>query len=497
MRVAIAGLSLESVSFLPNLTEIEDFRRSETIGPAMIERYCGTNTTIGGFINVLSNAGVEIVPILMASAGAAGSASDAAFVHYVDRMCEGLSQAGALDGVLLHPHGAMTTPTRLDPDREMVERVRAVIGRKVPLIPALDYHGNIDEAWLKLATAIFGYHRSPHVDTGETGERAAHCLLRTLRGDIRPVTAIAKPGVMVPSIFSATSIAPLSDIVEDSIAAPSRVKGLLDVSVFAGFSYADVPNCGFSVVAVADGDITVAQRAADELSERIWSERHALMHNELVFNLTDGLDRAMVIADLASRPVVVLEHADRVNDSTHVLREVLRRGLKKVAVPFLHDPAAAAAAAGAGTVVSLDVGGRSSPRAGGPVPLRGKVLFAGEKSYRGTGAVRKDNHVRLGLCAVIDADGVVVTITSRASTAIDLDPFIQFGLRIEDFDIVVLRSKTHFRAAYEPVAEDILIVDTPDWGPADLTILPYRNVPVDAIFPFSDDAPSLTLHPST
>jgi microcystin degradation protein MlrC len=223
------------------------------------------------------------------------------------------------------------------------------------------------------------------------------------------------------------------------------------------------------------------------------------MHNELVFNLTDGLDRAVAVAARASKPVVVLEHADRVNDSTHVLREVLRRGLKKVAVPFLHDPeaAAVAAAAGAGSVVSLQVGGRSSPRSGGPVPLRGKVLFAGEKSYRGTGAVRKDNHVRLGLCAEIDADGVVVTITSRVSTAIDLDPFIQFGLRIEDFDIVVLRSKTHFRAAYEPVAEDILIVDTPDWGPADLTNLPYRNVPVDTIFPFADRAPNLTPHPST
>jgi microcystin degradation protein MlrC len=154
-------------------------------------------------------------------------------------------------------------------------------------------------------------------------------------------------------------------------------------------------------------------------------------------------------------------------------------------------------AAGVGAVVALEVGGRSSPRSGGPVPLRGKVLFVGEKSYRGTGAVRKDNHVRLGLCAVIDVDGVVVTITSRASTAIDLDPFIQFGLRIEDFDIVVLRSKTHFRAAYEPVTEDILIVDTPDWGPADLTSLPYRNVPVDTIFPFSNRGPSLMLHPST
>src|ERR1700740_605960 len=167
MRVAIAGFALESVSFLPRLYEIEDFRRSETAGERLIERYQGTNTTMGGFIKVLRNAGAEIVPILMASGGAAGPASDGAFVYYVDRICDGLARAGDLDGVLLHPHGAMATPTRLDPDREMVERVRAVIGRAVPLVVALDYHANIDDSWAKVATAIFGYHRSPHVDMGE------------------------------------------------------------------------------------------------------------------------------------------------------------------------------------------------------------------------------------------------------------------------------------------------------------------------------------------
>src|SRR4051794_1596154 len=247
MRVAIAGLVLESVSFLPLLTEVEDFRRSESVGDEVIARYRDTNTTMGGFIKGLSDAGVEIVPILIAGGWAAGSASDAAFVHYVDRICAGLARAGKLDGVLLHPHGAMATPTRLDPDREMVERVRAGIGRDVPLVVALDYHGNIDETWLKVATAIFGYHYSPHIDMSETGERAARCLVMTANGEMNPVMAIAQPGLMVPSIFSAPGMAPLSDIVAESVTMPANVDKPVDVSVFAGFSYADVPNCGFAV----------------------------------------------------------------------------------------------------------------------------------------------------------------------------------------------------------------------------------------------------------
>ncbi|MFX7825296.1 M81 family metallopeptidase, partial [Acinetobacter baumannii] len=74
------------------------------------------------------------------------------------------------------------TPTRLDPDREVVERVRAVIGRHVPLMVALDYHGNIDDQLLRLADGVFGYHYSPHTDIAATGERAANCLMRVLKG---------------------------------------------------------------------------------------------------------------------------------------------------------------------------------------------------------------------------------------------------------------------------------------------------------------------------
>ena len=46
-----------------------------------------------------------------------GPSSDEAFIHYADRICAGLAAHGPFDGVLLNLHGALTTPTRLDPDR--------------------------------------------------------------------------------------------------------------------------------------------------------------------------------------------------------------------------------------------------------------------------------------------------------------------------------------------------------------------------------------------
>ena len=470
MRIAVAGFMLESVSFLPNPVTLAEFQAIEATGEALLDRYRGTNTLCGGFLAVCEREGAEVLPILFLDAGAAGPATDAAFLHYADRICAALAEAGPLDGVLLAVHGALTTPTRLDPDREILERVRAVVGRDVPVCVGLDYHANLDASWLELADAIFGYHYSPHTDIAATGERAAECLMRMLREGFRPAMALRKPGVMVPSIFSATGMAPLSGIVAESVAMARDGQDYLDVTVFAGFSYADVPNCGFSVLAVA-ADPATAGEAAARLDGEIRRRKRDLLHGDLVLDIPTAVERAIALAADADRPVVLLEHADRCNDSTYLLRALLERKVRRAAVPYIWDAKAAAAclAAGAGAEVTLDVGGHSSERAGGPVRLTGRVAWVGEKAYRTTGAYMHGRLVQLGTAAVLD-----------------VDVFTQFGMRARDFGIIVLRSKTHFRAAYEPIAEAILIVDTPDWGPADLTTLPYRQVPRERVFPFSD-----------
>lgn len=488
MHVAIAGLMLESVSFLPEPTTLADFQREELSGQAVIDGHRGTNRIIGGFVEVCEAEGIGMTGIVYAGAGAAASATDEAFDHYVKRMCDGIAAIkGKIDGVLLSLHGAMTTVTRTDPDADIVRAVREVVGPDMPIVVGLDYHGNLDEEILRYADVLCGYHYSPHTDMGETGARAARCFVNWMKTGKKPATAIARPDVMVPSIFSATNLEPLAGLVRESIEMPSKVKGLHDVTIFAGFSYADAPNTGFSVVAVAD-DKETAQKAVDDLSLKINYERHQLYKSDMVMGLKQGVDEALRRSNSARKPLVLLEHADRLNDSTHILKELIRRGAPKAAVPFLWDPKAAAqaVAAGKGATVSLDVGGFSSDRAGGPARLNGKVLFAGDLTYKTTGPVGRGAEQRLGPTALIDANGILVSITTKPITAIDTDCFTQFGLKAEDFPIIVLRSKTHFRAVYQPLAEEILIVDTADWGPADLTTLPYKHVPTDRTYPFVD-----------
>jgi microcystin degradation protein MlrC len=76
---------------------------------------------------------------------------------------------------------------------------------------------------------------------------------------------------------------------------------------------------------------------------------------------------------------------------------------------------------------------------------------------------------------LLDVHGGKISVTSLSQSAIDFDPFLQFGLDPAGFDIVLLRSKTHFRAAWEGFAAEIVIIDTPDYGPADISTLPYRH----------------------
>lgn len=488
-RIAIAGFLQESVTFVAELTTLAQCQAVERSGADLLNTYRATNTGIGGIIDVCEQENAEIVPLFYTTGGAAGPISDEAYEHYLARLLQGLKDAGPLDGVLLDLHGAMATPTRLDADRETLEQVRALVGPNVPIMVALDYHANLDADSIAPATAVFGYHFSPHTDMGKTGERAAQCLFKTLRGEISPVSVLLKPGVMVPSIFSATGLEPLRSIVLDSIAVTDQHPAWLDVTVFAGFSYADVPNCGFSVLVVVDQDRALAQQIAETFSQRIWDQREALNHRELVDGVEDAIDKAQALVASGARPVVLLEHADRMHDSTYLLREVLKRRLAKVAVPFLWDPAAVKQAqqAGLGAQVSLEVGSHTSERAGGAVRLSGKIVHLGPVSYRATGPYFTGRVVELGETAVIDTGSAIVSLTSLASTAVDDDCLTQFGYALDDFDYIVLRSKTHFRAYFEPVAAKILIVDTPDWGPADLRLLPFQHVPVASVYPFNDE----------
>ncbi|MEQ8356353.1 MAG: M81 family metallopeptidase [Kiloniellaceae bacterium] len=489
-RIAVGGLALESVSFLPQETGVADFEREAHRGVGLIEDLAGTATVAGGFLEVLAAAGAEIVPLVYTDCSAAGHAADDAFERYRDELFAGLKAAGPLDGVLLFLHGAMTTPRRPDPEGELLQGVRRLVGDILPLMAAFDLHANLSLRSAELCNAVFGFHYSPHIDMAETGARAARCLLAKVDGRHNPQLAMVKLPLVLPSIFTATGLAPLSDIVTDSVTLPQRVPGILDASVFCGFAYADTPDLGVSVAVVADRDFALAEAEAKRLAQCIWNQREALLHEELVDDLDSGLAKAKHLARTAPRPVVLLEHADRLNDSTWALKRLIDQpdGLR-VHCPYLWDPetAAAAMAAGSGANLAVALGGKSSERAGGPISAPAEVLWVGGKVFTGTGPMRSGRRIDLGVCALLRFGTVTVSVISNSTSAIDLDALEQFGIDFAAQHIVLLRSKTHFRAVYEPLAAAIVIVDTADWGTADLSRLPYRHAPKE-IYPLMRDA---------
>ncbi len=490
-KIAIAGFQLESVSHLPTPTTLADFEAVALRGDRILTQLRGTNTVMGGVIKVCEQSNIEMLPIVQTSQGAAGAATDEAVEFYIKEISAAIEKHHAeLDGVLLFLHGACWSPGFHDPEKVMIGRIRKVIGPNKPLVVAFDYHGNLSRDSIEGADGVFAYRKSPHTDAGETGERAADCMSRILRGEIKPTVHLVKPGVLVPSIFSATNLKPLADIIALGHTLQQESPHYLDISIMAGFSYTDAPNTGFSVMCTADSQTTDASKIIQQLSDAIYEKRQALYRPVPVYTCTEAFE--IVESFIAKRPsslkpIVLLEHADRVNDSSYILQELLKRNPSyKVSVPLLWDPEAASVAskAGVGQTVRLQLGGHSSPKAGPRLEVNAKVLWVGPKSYRNTGAYMKGLPVDLGLTALLDVNGISISVTTKSHTAVNGDPFYIFDQKPEDFDLIVLRSKTHFRAFYEDAAETILIVDTPDYGPADLTTVPYQFLNTQAVFPF-------------
>ena len=488
MRIAIAGFWLESVTFLPDVTDIAEFERSAKRGAEVIAAFALTATPQGGLIDVLQEAGAELVGIADAGVGAAAAASDRAYAKYVGEIVDGIDRIKhEIDAVAIHLHGALATPTNRKADAGVLQAIRKVVGPDMPIACPMDYHANLAPESLAAADIVTGFRYSPHTDMWETGARAARLLLGKLRGEIDPVMAMAKPGIALPSVFSATRLKPLDRLVAAAEAAPQDVKGLLDCSLFGGFSYADTPDTGMTALAIADGDRGLAERWAEAMAEACWEHRDELFRRELIHDVKGGVDRALDVAKSAARPVCILEHADRLNDSTYTLKELIRRGGARVYAPFMFDPALATAAceAGAGGIVRMSMFGKSSDRAGGPIDGAANVIQAGPLKFEITGPLKTGMTIDLGDAALLDIDGVRVSVVSAQWSAIDLDCFRLYGLKPDDFDIVLLRSKTHFREIYEPICEEIVIVDTPDWGPAELGALPYEYLPADT-YPVTD-----------
>ena len=477
MRILIAGFNLESVTFLPNPTTLDEFERVAKRGEDLLSSFENTNTVPGGFIKACKDEGVELVPLVYSEVGAAASATDEAFDHFVDEISRGIrAELYNLDAVLLGLHGALVTENGRT-DLDFVSEIRKQIGDDLPLGVAFDLHGNLDPEFTDFTEVLSAYRESPHIDMGDTGERVGKIMIAKLRGEFDPKTVIHKVPITLPSIFTATKVAPLREVMAEARKQEELYANILDCSVVMGFAYADVPQIGISLIVTSKNDPDASKKVIQHMSKLIWNMRESLYPKDSVFNVKNGLRKALEIKKNNKKPAVILEHADRMNDSTYVLQELVKTSNAQVAVPYFWDPQAAktAHAAGVSSNILLEVGGKSSSKAGQTLVIEVEVIWTGKPKFQMGGLMGKGRPVDLGVTAIVKVKNIFIWLISANISAINLDPFEQFGMDHLDFDLVLLRSKTHFRAVWEKESCGIVIIDTPDWGPALLNTLSYEH----------------------
>jgi microcystin degradation protein MlrC len=312
----------------------------------------------------------------------------------------------------------------------------------------------------------------PHYDTTLIGERAARVMINTIRGLYKPTMATRKPGVITPSVYQGTGVSPAMEIMERARRWECQNPDAY-VSVAFGFGYADVPDVGATVMVVTNNDQKLADRIADDMSDFIWRRREIFAGKKLP-KTKEGVALAVAAARSGKIPVIIADHSDRTGGSTHILEELIKQGAENFCITTLRDEKALdeiKANYKVGDRVSIDLGGYSDKYAGNPVRIEGKVEFLGDYA-RGVVAVLlfgKNNRVIL---------------TPQLMQVTTPGIFTPLGIDLDSLDIIILKSRVHFRRGFHEtdLAGAIFEVDAPGWGPADLTTLPYENIPKD-IYP--------------
>lgn len=478
MRFFVAGLVHESNSFSPLPTTRDAFgagvliRRGE---PQALERVLAQPVP-GGALQAAAEAGDTVVHGLFAEAQPSAPLRRADYEALRDELLADLratqQSAQPADAVLLVLHGAMLAEGTPDCEGDLLQRVRALVGPRVPVGALLDLHGNLTPAMVDSGAALVACKEYPHVDYAARGRELHAMLTRMARGGL----ALQAHGRRVPmlGIFGTTE-PPMRDFVRD-LQAAERQPGIVSVSAFHGFPWSDTEHTGAALLVLAEAGSDAGGRLADELAQRLFALREAAGARPLT------VDQALAaVAAAPPGPVVLADVADNPGggaacDSTFVLRALLQHGVRDAALAMLWDPAAVAlaTAAGAGARLRLRLGGRHGPVSGEPLDVDAEVL-ACRPDARQRGLV-PGSHDALGDAVALRVQGVDIVVNSLRQQVFSPDCFTELGIDPRARRVLVVKSTQHFRAGFDPLAAATFCVDTPGTLSADLSRLPWRHL---------------------
>jgi microcystin degradation protein MlrC len=472
-RIAVGGFQHETNTFAPSKADYPAFEAGGgwpgvQYGDDLFAAVEGANIPAAGAIQALRAHDHVLVGTAWAAASPSAQVTHDAYERIAGELVERLRAAGRVDGVYLDLHGAMVSDEFDDGEGELLRRVREAVGPRVPIAASLDLHANVTRAMLETADALVAYRTYPHVDMANTGARAARLLERMLKSGERLAMADHGFDFLTGLPSQCSFIEPCKGIYADLGELENRHD--VTLSFTPGFPMADFAECGMVVFGYGP-----ERRSLEACVEQL-RERVAGAEKDFALELhapADAVRRARA-QGVPGAPIVLADTQDNPGaggngDTTGLLAALIEQRAEDAVLGLLIDAQAAERArdAGQGATLAFALGGRSN--VAGDAPLEGEftVERVGDGRFTCTGPMFKGFRMTLGTMALLRsraAPGVRVVVASRKVQAADQEMFRHLGVEPRTQRVLALKSSVHFRADFEPIAKDVLVVKSP--GPA-------------------------------
>ena len=449
------------------------------------------NTELAGFLDAARAHDWRVIHVLSASANPGGPVTRDAFERLAGPIVAAArAHRGELHGILLGLHGAMVTEFCEDGEGELLARLRAVVGPDLPIAITLDLHANVTRAMCALANIIVSYQTYPHVDMRRTGLQAGAILQRTMAGEIAPVTIRAHRPMLGETSGGRTDKGPMLDWLARARAHEAD-PDVFAVSLNAGFSHADIAEVGPTVLVTCQGPAARHHAFAESIADAMWDRRFEELNH--YYTVDEAAARCAAYRPLRG-PIVVADYSDNpgggaYGDSTHLLAALLHARVGNACFAPMVDSAVVRQLQGheVGDTVEIELGGKTDPRFGGaPLALRAVLLLKSDGRYTGDGPMVGGQQRSWGPTAVVRVDGIEILVVTNAAQIWDQQQFKAFGIDPQAKAVVALKSAQHFRAAFEPMAGEVIVCDSGALCAPDCTALPFCKVP-RPIFPLDQD----------
>jgi len=484
-RVLIAQFKHETNTFSKLPTTLDDYRRNCLIegAAAIVGRFKGTGNEMGGYIEAAEKYGWEAVYAVAANATPSGTLTKQTWETIRDQILAAARSAGKLDAVCLSLHGAMVTETEDDAEGALLEALRSIVGPDVPMVATLDLHANATVKMARNASALVSFRTYPHIDGRERAEQAAALVQEVLTGKKKPRCLLVQPAMLEGAEHGRTT-AP--GIMRDLLARADtyeKAPGINVVSVQVGFTWSDIPCTGPSIAVSHE---PAAEARANEIArlliDEIWRRRDETSATTGYRPIADGIAAARTKNDKPG-PLVIADGTDNpggggYNDTTPVLQALLDAGIEDAAIGTIYDPGTVQQAikAGVGAEIDVALGGHTDESMGKPIRAKARVRMLSDGDFRNDGPMNAGVETNMGPTAVLRIGGIDVVTTSNRIQTLDLQVFLSQGIDPSAKDVLVVKSVQHFRAAYGPIAREIVLVDSGGICSPDISRLKFKKL---------------------